>query len=191
MNIRSSILRRQCAPQIFELDCSLFAWSLSLQNWSLRRNTSSANTIEYSKSRKLYEKSLSDLRKEWSKEVEEKKRVAAENQAAKAREIEERRHQRAPGMSVSKDREVDLRLRREEERRETMAVKAARRAESVQRESVRQGILESMREERKINLLEQSRHWIGTEEELIKAVDRAVEKVEPLYVSKKVSKRMD
>ena len=71
-----------------------------------------------------------------------------------------------------------------------MALKSAKRAENVQRESVRQDILESMRDERKQALLEQSRYWISTEEELAQAVDRAMEKVEPLYVSKKVSKRV-
>ncbi len=185
-----SVIRRQCVSQLLELDCSLFAWNLTTTSSSFDRKISSAskNNIENFKARKSYEKSLSDLRKEWFKEVEEKKRVAAENKAAKAREVEERREQR--GMSVYQSEKEDLRLKREEERTKSMALKSAKRAENVQRESVRQDILESMRDERKQALLEQSRYWISTEEELAQAVDRAMEKVEPLYVSKKVSKRV-
>lgn len=190
--IYRSAMRRQCVSQLLELDGSLFAWKVTSQSSSFDRRMSSASTsnVENSKSRKSYEKSLSDLRKEWFKEVEEKKKVVAETKAAKAREIEERRDKRAPGMHVHQTGEGDLRLKRDEERKKNMALKSAKRAENVQRESIRQGILGSMREERKQALLEQSRYWIGTEEELVQAVDRAVEKVEPLYVSKKVSKRV-
>ena len=188
MSIWGTVLRRQRAPLLLEVDCPSSLLGLTIQTWSARREISSASNIEYSKSRKSYEKSLSDLRKQWSKEVEEKARVVAEKEAARTREIEERRDQKKHNGIQAGEEEDAVRMRREEERREKMALKSAKRAEQVQRESVRQGILETMRQERKSKLLEQSRYWIGSEEELINAVDRAVDRIEPLFVSKKVSK---
>lgn len=187
-----SLLRRQCPRVLLEIDCTLSGiLTRTGKQWWLRRDFCSANSIEYSKSRNSYEKSLSDLRKEWSKEFESKRKLAAEKAAARAREIEEHKATRdALEDEEALQKREALRLRQDQERREKMALKASKRAENLHRESVRQAILDSMRDERKNKLLEESRYWIGTEEELIDAVDRAVEKVEPLYVSQKVNRRI-
>jgi hypothetical protein len=74
----------------------------------------------------------------------------------------------------------------ERQREEQKAVKAARREENVRREAGRQAVLAGLREEKRRQMLEHSKHWIGDDVDLDAAIDRAVEVSEPLFVSSKV-----
>lgn len=191
--MRSSIVARRSVAQLFEVDCSTSAWSRVVDVWSHRRDFySTESSIDYSKSRKIYKKSLSDLRKEWYHEVQQADKRSAETAAAQLQEVQERLKQSKHGnRDITAKEKDEILQKREDERKANMALKSARRAENIHRESLRLSILQSMREERKRDLLNQSKFWIGTEDELVQAVDKAVENVEPLYVTRKVRKRME
>ena len=117
---------------------------------------------------------------------------SAETAAAQLQEVQERLKQSKHGnRDITAKEKDEILQQREDERKANMALKSARRAENIHRESLRLSIIQSMREERKRDLLNQSKFWIGTEDELVQAVDKAVENVEPLYVTRKVRKRME
>ncbi len=147
----------------------------------------SATAVEYSKARKAFRKSLSERRKAWSREAEEKREKSDIEQARMQEERETRRqlHLQKVGSGRRQDREASV-ANMERQREEQKAVKAARREENVRREAGRQAVLAGLLEEKRRQMLEHSKHWIGDDVDLDAAIDRAVEVSEPLFVSSKV-----
>jgi hypothetical protein len=147
----------------------------------LRRASSSsssaadASPIEFSKKRNAFRKSLSEQRKAWSLEVREQREASAREEAH-ARQERERLQQ----MHLEK---LDSDKRRD---REESVAKTERQEENVRREGARQAVLASLRDEKRRQMLEHSKHWVGDEEALDAAIDRAVDGVESLFVSAKV-----
>ncbi len=143
--------------------------------------------VEFSKARNAFRKSLSESRKAWSREAEEKRAASAREQSHAQKEREKRRqlHLEKIGSGQRQDREASV-ANIERQREEQRAFKAARREENVNREAGRQAVLATLREGKKRQMLEHSKHWIGNDVELDAAIDRAVEASEPLFVSSKV-----
>ncbi len=146
-----------------------------------------STAVEFSKARNAFRKSLSESRKAWSLELEEKREASARHQARAQEEREKRRqmHLEKVGSGRRQDREASV-ANIERQREEQKAVKAARREDSVRREAGRQAVLATLQEEKKRQMLEHSKDWIGDDVELDAAIDRAVEALEPLFVASKV-----
>lgn len=159
----------------------------------LRRASSSsssaadASPIEFSKKRNAFRKSLSEQRKAWSLEVREQREASAREEAHARQERErlQQMHLEKLDSDKRRDREESV-AKTERQREEQKAVKAARREENVRREGARQAVLASLRDEKRRQMLEHSKHWVGDEEALDAAIDRAVDGVESLFVSAKV-----
>jgi hypothetical protein len=142
--------------------------------------------VEFAKARNAFRKTLSESRRAWYQET-----LSQREETARERErLQERAKRRQVDIKKldsdrQKDRDVKL-MEIEQHNKSKKAMKALRRAENVQREFDRQAILGSLQEGRYKALLEHSKHWIGSEEELDAEIDRAIDNAESMFVSHKV-----
>jgi len=146
-------------------------------------------SVRYAQERKAYEMKISEARKKWYQELELKRTSDGEELSRLRAAREAKRADKAAQRLAGKEGDAtDAVTRIEMQNKANKAVKESKRVDSIARENARRDVLGTLREERKRVLLEHSRYWIGTEEELDTAVDAAIENPEPLWVSEKVQK---
>ena len=149
----------------------------------------SSPSIEFAKARNAFRKSLSERRKAWLQEAAEKHEASVREEAnaqQKGRKLQQLHLEKTDDRRQDR-KEVSAKI--EHQREEQKAVKEAIREENLRREAGRQAVLATLQDERRRQMLEHSRHWVGNEVELEAAIDRAVDAVEPLFVSSKVVTR--
>ena len=145
-------------------------------------------SVRYAQERNAYEQKISEARKKWYKDLELKRTSDGEEQDRLRAAREAKRADKVAQRLAGKEGEATDAGTRIDMQNKASAVKESKRMENVARENARGAVLGKLREERKSFLLEHSRYWIGTEEELDAAVDEAIENPEPLWVSEKVRK---
>jgi hypothetical protein len=143
-------------------------------------------SVRYAQERKAYEMKISEARRKWYKELELKRTSDGEELSRLRAAREAKRADKAAQRLAGKEGDATDAVTRIE--MQNKALKESKRVDSIARENARRDVLGKLRKERERVLLEQSRYWIGTEEELDAAVDAAIENPEPLWVSEKVQK---
>lgn len=181
---------------VMEAPCarsSMLRWASGTPSSSVNDKNGDINrAIQFSKARNVFRKSLSEQRKAWFQEVQEKREALAREEARAHQERAKRQQVHLEKLDSDKKRDREaIAAKVERQRKDQKAAKVARRAENVRREDARQAVLASLREERRRQMLAHSEHWIGDEAELDAAIDRAVDSVESLFVSSKVVARED